>query len=46
MTLYTFVSDKGDGKSVCNASRARKWPPFAPGAGAPAPRSHPPPAGR
>jgi predicted lipoprotein with Yx(FWY)xxD motif len=38
MTLYTFVSDKADGKSVCNGSCAKKWPPFAPGANAPAPR--------
>jgi predicted lipoprotein with Yx(FWY)xxD motif len=38
MTLYTFASDKDDGKSVCNGSCARKWPPFTPAAGAPAPR--------
>ena len=38
MTLYTFVSDKDDGKSVCIGSCARKWPPFAAMPGAPAPK--------
>jgi predicted lipoprotein with Yx(FWY)xxD motif len=37
MTLYTFVTDKGDGKSQCNGSCARKWPPLTPAPGAPAP---------
>jgi predicted lipoprotein with Yx(FWY)xxD motif len=36
MTVYTFASDKGDGKSACTGSCARKWPPVAPAAGAPA----------
>ena len=39
MTLYTFVSDKGDGKSVCNGSCARKWPPLTASASAPAPQA-------
>jgi predicted lipoprotein with Yx(FWY)xxD motif len=39
MTLYTFVSDKGDGKSVCVGSCARKWPPLTAGANAPAPQA-------
>ena len=39
MTLYTFVSDKGDGKSVCSGSCARKWPPLMASAGAPAPQA-------
>ena len=33
MTVYTFASDKGDGKSVCTGSCARKWPPVMPAAG-------------
>jgi predicted lipoprotein with Yx(FWY)xxD motif len=37
MTLYTFVTDKGDGKSTCNGACARKWPPFTPARDAPAP---------
>ena len=37
MTLYTFVTDKGDGKSMCNGACARKWPPFTPAGDAPAP---------
>jgi predicted lipoprotein with Yx(FWY)xxD motif len=39
MTLYTFVSDKDDGKSVCTGSCARKWPPFTAAASAPAPKA-------
>ena len=39
MTLYTFVSDKDDGKSVCTGSCARKWPPLTAGANAPAPKA-------
>jgi predicted lipoprotein with Yx(FWY)xxD motif len=39
MTLYTFVSDKEDGKSACAGSCARKWPPFTAAATAPAPRA-------
>jgi predicted lipoprotein with Yx(FWY)xxD motif len=39
MTLYTFISDKEDGKSVCTGSCARKWPPFTATANAPAPRA-------
>ena len=39
MTLYTFVSDKDDGKSACIGSCARKWPPFGAAAGAPAPKA-------
>jgi predicted lipoprotein with Yx(FWY)xxD motif len=38
MTAYTFISDKDDGKSVCNGSCARKWPPLMPAANAPAPK--------
>jgi len=38
LTLYTFVTDKDDGKSVCVGSCARKWPPFTAGANAPAPK--------
>ena len=38
MTLYTFVSDKGDGKSACSGSCARKWPPLTAAPGAPAPQ--------
>jgi len=38
MTLYTFVSDKEDGKSVCNESCAKKWPPFVTSANPPAPK--------
>jgi predicted lipoprotein with Yx(FWY)xxD motif len=39
MTVYTFfISDKDDGKSVCNGSCARKWPPLMPAANAPAPK--------
>ena len=37
MTLYTFITDKDDGKSTCNGACARKWPPFAPAKDAPAP---------
>lgn len=37
MTLYTFVTDKDDGKSTCAGSCARKWPPFTAAANAPAP---------
>jgi len=39
MTLYTFITDKDDGKSTCNGACARKWPPFTPAqdASAPAP---------
>ena len=37
MTLYTFITDKDDGKSTCNGSCARKWPPLAPAKDAPAP---------
>jgi predicted lipoprotein with Yx(FWY)xxD motif len=39
MTLYTFVSDKGDGTSACTGSCARKWPPLSPSANAPAPQA-------
>ena len=38
MTVYTFVSDKGDGKSACTGSCARKWPPLTVSASAPAPQ--------
>jgi predicted lipoprotein with Yx(FWY)xxD motif len=39
MTVYTFVSDKDDGKSVCTGSCARKWPPVTAAANAPTPRA-------
>jgi predicted lipoprotein with Yx(FWY)xxD motif len=39
MTVYTFVSDKDDGKSVCTGSCARKWPPVTAAANAPAPKA-------
>jgi predicted lipoprotein with Yx(FWY)xxD motif len=39
MTLYTFVTDKDDGKSTCTGSCARKWPPLGPAANAPAPKA-------
>jgi predicted lipoprotein with Yx(FWY)xxD motif len=39
MTLYTFVSDKDDGKSVCTGSCARKWPPLTAAANAPTPQA-------
>ena len=37
MTLYTFATDKGDGRSLCTGACARKWPPFAPAGAAPEP---------
>lgn len=39
MTVYTFVSDKDDGKSVCTGSCARKWPPVTAAANAATPRA-------
>jgi predicted lipoprotein with Yx(FWY)xxD motif len=37
MTLYTFITDKDDGKSTCAGACARKWPPFTPAKDAPPP---------
>jgi predicted lipoprotein with Yx(FWY)xxD motif len=39
MTVYTFASDKDDGKSACSGSCARKWPPLTAAAGAPPPKA-------
>jgi predicted lipoprotein with Yx(FWY)xxD motif len=39
MTLYIFNRDKEPGKSVCNGSCAKSWPPYAPEAGRPEPVS-------
>ncbi|HEY7542169.1 MAG TPA: hypothetical protein VIF11_18655 [Methylomirabilota bacterium] len=38
MTLYTFANDKEPGKSMCNATCAKNWPPFHPEAAAAAPK--------
>ena len=39
MTLYIFDRDKEPGKSMCNGSCAKSWPPYAPEADQPEPVS-------
>ena len=38
MTLYVYLNDREPGKSVCTGACESNWPPFRPGADAPAPQ--------